>query len=137
MKITRSLAINLRLLSAPLFLPPASSPQKRIPNNPSLVYVGTSTTKTASKGIYAYLFDPGIGKLSPLGVAAESEDPSFLAAHPSGKFLYAVNEIDHFGVQKSGAISAFAIDPKDGKLTLLNQAATQGAGPGPISLNKT
>jgi 6-phosphogluconolactonase len=137
MKITRRLAIKLLLLSAPLFLPSAASPQKRIPNKPYLVYVGTYTNKTASKGIYAYLFDPGIGKLSPLGVAAESEDPSFLAAHPSGKFLYAVNEIDHFGAQKSGAVSAFSIDPKTGKLTLLNQAATQGAGPWHISLDKT
>jgi 6-phosphogluconolactonase len=137
MKITRRLAIELLLLSAPLFLPSTVSPQKRIPNKPYLVYVGTYTNKTASKGIYAYFFDPGIGKLSPLGVAAESEDPSFLAVHPGGKFLYAVNEIDHFGAQKSGAVSAFAVDPKDGKLTLLNQAATQGAGPCHISLDKT
>jgi 6-phosphogluconolactonase len=137
MKITRRLAIKLLLLSAPLFLPSVVSPQKRIPNKPYLVYVGTYTNKTASKGIYAYLFDPGIGKLSALGVAAESEDPSFLAVDRSGKFLYAVNEIDHFGAQKSGAISAFAINLKDGKLTLLNQAATQGAGPCHISLDKT
>jgi 6-phosphogluconolactonase len=137
MKITRCLAIKLLLLSAPLLLPSAISPQKRVPNKPYLVYVGTYTNKTASKGIYAYLFDPGTGKLSPLGVAAESEDPSFLAAHPSGKFLYAVNEIDHFGAQKSGSVSAFAIDPKDGKLTLLSQASTQGAGPCHISLDKT
>jgi 6-phosphogluconolactonase len=137
MKITRRLAIKLLLLSAPLFLPSAVSPQKRIPNKPYLVYVGTYTNKTASKGIYAYLFDPGIGKLSPLGVAAESEDPSFLAVDRSGRYVYAVNEIDHFGAQKSGAVSSFAIDSKTGKLTLLNQAATQGAGPCHISLDKT
>ncbi len=137
MKITRRLAIKLLLLSAPLFLPSAVSPQKRIPNKAYLVYVGTYTNKTASKGIYAYLFDPGIGKLSPLGVAAESDDPSFLAVDRSGKYVYAVNEIDHFGAQKSGAVSSFAIDSKTGKLTLLNQAATQGAGPCHISLDKT
>jgi 6-phosphogluconolactonase len=72
-----------------------------------------------------------------MGVAAESEDPSFLAQHPSGKYLYAVNEIDHFGAQKSGAASAFSIDQKTGKLTLLNQAATRGAGPCHISLDKS
>src|SRR5258707_2243545 len=137
MKITRRLAIKLLLLSAPLFLPSAVSPQKRIPNKPYLVYVGTYTNKTASQGIYAYLFDPGTGKLSSLGVAAESEDPSFLALHPSGKYLYAVNEIDHFGAQKSGATSAFSIDAKTGKLTLLNQVASRGAGPCHISLDKS
>jgi 6-phosphogluconolactonase len=138
MKLTRRLAMKLLLLSAPLFfLASTAAPQKRTPNKPYLVFVGTYTNKTASKGIYAYLFDPGIGKLSSLGVAAESEDPSFLAVHPSGKFLYAVNEIDHFGAQKSGAVSAFSIDTKTGKLTLLNQAATRGVGPCHVSLDKT
>jgi 6-phosphogluconolactonase len=70
-------------------------------------------------------------------VAVESEDPSFLAVHPSGKYLYAVNEIDHFGAQKSGAVSAFSIDTRTGKLTLINQAATQGAGPCHVSMDKT
>jgi 6-phosphogluconolactonase len=120
-----------------LFLSAIASSQKRTPNKPYLVYVGTYTNKSASKGIYVYSFDPGTGKLTSLGVAAESEDPSFLALHPSGKYLYAVNEIDHFGAQKSGAASAFSIDPKTGKLTLLNQAATRGAGPCHISLDKS
>jgi 6-phosphogluconolactonase len=137
-KLTRrNLAILLLSAAARLLFPTAAFTQKRTPNKPYIVYVGTYTNKTASKGIYAYLFDPGIGKLSPLGVAAESEDPSFLAVHPSGKYLYAVNETDHFGAQKSGAVSFFAIDPKTGKLALLNRASTQGAGPCYISLDKT
>ena len=106
-------------------------------DKPYLVFVGTYTNKTNSKGIYAYTFDPGTGKLKPLGVAAESEDPSFLAIHPSGKYLYAVNETDHFGAQKSGAVSAFSIDKQTGKLSLINQAATKGAGPCHISLDKS
>jgi 6-phosphogluconolactonase len=137
MKISRRLVMKILLLSAPLVLSSAAATPKRLQNKPYLVFVGTYTNKTASKGIYAYRFDPGIGKLSPLGVAAESEDPSFLAVHPSGKYLYAVNEIDHFGAQKSGAVSAFSVDLKAGRLTLLNQAATQGAGPCHISLDKT
>jgi len=137
-KLSRRRFAILAFSAAPLlFFATAASAQKRTPNKPFLVYVGTYTNKTASKGIYAYLFDPVIGKLSPLGVAAESEDPSFVAVHPSGKYLYAVNEIDHFGGQKSGALSSFAIDSKSGKLTLLNQASTQGAGPCYISLDKT
>jgi 6-phosphogluconolactonase len=119
------------------FLASIASAQKRTPNKPYLVYIGTYTNKTSSKGIYAFLFDPGTGKLSSLGVAAESEDPSFLAVHPSGKYLYAVNETDHFGGQKSGAVSAFSIDSKTGKLAPLNQAATQGGGPCHISIDKT
>jgi len=137
-KFTRRRFAILSLSVAPLlFFATAASAQKRTPNKPFLVYVGTYTNKTASKGIYAYLFDPVIGKLTALGVAAESEDPSFLAVHPSGKYLYSVNEVDHFGGQKSGAVSSFAIDSKNGKLTLLNQVSTQGAGPCYISLDKT
>jgi len=102
-----------------------------------LAYVGTYTTKTASKGIYAYRFDAAAGQLSAIGLAAESGDPSFVAVHPSGKYLYAVNEIGNFGGSNSGAVSAFAIDRKTGKLTFLNQVATRGAGPCYISLDKS
>jgi len=138
MKLTRRDLVKLLLIAGPgLLLSANAAPQKRIPNKPYLVYVGTYTNKTASKGIYVYNFDPGTGKLTSLGVAAESEDPSFLAVHPSGKYLYAVNEIDHFGGKKSGAASAFSIDQKTGKLTLLNQVATRGAGPCHISLDKS
>src|SRR3979409_1884970 len=104
MKLTRRGIVNLLLIAAPLLLLVASAAaQKHIPNKPYLVYVGTYTHKTARKGLYVSSFDPGTGKLTSLGVAAESEDPSFLAAQPSGKYLYAVNEIDHFGEKKSGA----------------------------------
>ena len=137
MKISRRHFVGLLIAATALIAAASAAPQKRIPNKPYLVYVGTYTNKSASKGIYVYSFDPGTGKLSSLGVAAESEDPSFLALHPSGKYLYAVNEIEHFGAQKSGAASAFSIDQKTGKLTLLNQAATRGAGPCHISLDKT
>jgi len=138
MKLTRRLFVTTVLIAAPaLLFSGAAVPQRRTPNKPYQVYVGTYTHKTDSKGIYVYNFDPGTGKLTSLGVAAESQDPSFLAVHPGGKYLYAVNEIDNFSGQKSGAVSAFAIDSKTGKLTLLNQTATQGGGPCHVSLDKT
>src|SRR6202007_802914 len=70
-----------------------------------LVYVGTYTTKTASKGIYAFRYDANSGKLTPAGVAAETQDPSWGAIHPTGKFLYAVNEAG-----KTSKISTFSLD---------------------------
>jgi len=51
-----------------------------------------------------------------LGVAAETPDPSFIAIHPSGKFLYAVNESG-----KASFVTSFSLDAKTGKLTQLNQ----------------
>ncbi len=94
----------------------------------SRVYVGTYTN-AGSKGIYLLEFDAGSGTLTPRGVAAESPSPSFLAVRPGGKFLYAANEVADFEGQKSGAVSAFAIDPEGGMLTLLNRRSSGGAGP--------
>ena len=95
-----------------------------------LVYIGTYTgEKTASKGIYAYRFNEETGALTPIGLAAETRSPSFLALHPNGRFLYAVNEVNDFDDEKSGSVSAFAIDRVTGKLTLLNTQSSRGAHP--------
>ena len=86
------------------------------------VYVGTYTEEGGtSKGIYAYRFDPDDVKLTSIGLAAQTINPSFLAVHPNDRFIYAVNEVGNYKGQKSGAVSAFAIDRATGKLTLLNQ----------------
>src|SRR5271155_2802720 len=107
------------------------------PKGAELIFVGTYTSKTASKGIYALRFDEHSGKLSLLTVAVESVDPSFLAVDPSGRYLYAVNEVGNYAGGKSGAISAYAIDRSSGKLTLLNQVASGGADPCFVSFDKT
>ncbi len=102
------------------------------------VYVGTYTEEgSKSKGIYAYRFDPAQAKLTSIGVAAETTNPSFLAVHPNHRFLYAVNEVGNYKGEKSGAVSAFAIDHSTGKLTLLNQVASGGADPCYITVDKT
>jgi 6-phosphogluconolactonase len=54
-----------------------------------------------------------------------------------GHFLYAVNEAQKYQGQASGGVSAFAVDPKTGKLTFLNEVASRGADPCYISLDKT
>jgi len=103
-----------------------------------LLYVGTYTEDgSKSKGIYAYRFDPETAEITPVGLAAETINPSFLAVHPNHRFLYAVNEVATFKGQKSGAVSAFAIDRVTGKLTLLNQVASKGADPCYIIVDKT
>src|SRR5262245_50578237 len=59
------------------------------------VYVGTYT-RAKSKGIYLFELDLASGKLTSKGLAAEVVDPSFLAIHPSRRFLYAVGELNDF-----------------------------------------
>jgi 6-phosphogluconolactonase len=92
------------------------------------VYVGTYT-QGKSQGIYLFQLDPATGKLTPRGVAARADSPSFLAVHPGHRFLYAVNEVGDAASGKRGAVSAFAIDPGTGHLTFLNQQSSGGAGP--------
>jgi 6-phosphogluconolactonase len=101
-----------------------------------LVFIGTYTGNS-SQGIYAYRFDPAGGELSSVGLAAATENPSFLVADPKGRFLYAVNELETFNGAKTGALSAFAIDRDSGKLRLLQQVASLGAAPAHLSLDKT
>jgi 6-phosphogluconolactonase len=98
------------------------------------MYVGAYTPR--AEGISVWRFDAATGKFTPLGLAAKSENPSFLAAHPNGRFLYAVNEISNFEKKRrNGAVSAFAIDPASGKLTLLNRQPSSGDGPCHLALD--
>jgi 6-phosphogluconolactonase len=99
------------------------------------VYVGTYTGKD-SKGIYRFDLDLASGKLSNKELAAEVASPSFLAIHPNHKFLYSVNEVEDSAGKKGGGVSAFAIDPKTGNLTLLNQQTSGGSGPCHITVDK-
>jgi 6-phosphogluconolactonase len=101
-----------------------------------LAYVG-SYTDHGSKGIYAYRFDSSTGKMTSLGLAAETGEPSFLAVDSSGRFLYAVNETETYNGQPTGAVSAFAIQPDSGKLSLLNQVSSRGTDPAHITLDRT
>jgi 6-phosphogluconolactonase len=64
------------------------------------------------------------------------KNPSFLAIHPGTKFLYAVSEVSDAGGKPTGAVAAFAIDPKSGKLKLLNQQSSQGAGPCHLNVDR-
>src|SRR5262245_20959097 len=75
------------------------------------VYVGTYTDGT-SRGIYRTVLDLATGTASAPVLAGEAKNPSFLALHPNGRFLYAVSETDDFGGAKSGAVLAFAVDAK-------------------------
>src|SRR5215467_5979802 len=100
------------------------------------VYVGTYTDK-GSKGIYSFDFDSSNGKSTAANLAAESSNPSFLTIDPNRPFLYAVNEVSDFNGQKSGAVSAFAIDAKSSQLKFLNQVASRGAGPCHLELDKS
>ncbi len=137
----RRLASSIALLLLVLLGPSTGQARKTASRSSYLMYVGTYTGPD-SKGIYAYRFDAATGQATPVGLVAETVNPSFLAIDPTQRFLYAANEISDYQGQKergkkSGAISAFAIDRKSGKLALLNQVSSHGAGPCYVSLDQT
>jgi 6-phosphogluconolactonase len=94
-----------------------------------LVYVGTYTRGGKSKGIYTLKLNMKTGALTEIGATEGVVNPSFVAIHPSNKFLYAVGEISEFDGKPTGGVTAFAINPKDGALTKLNEKSSGGAGP--------
>lgn len=101
-----------------------------------LLFAGTQTGPS-SKGIYAFQWDPAGGNLKALGLAAESNNPTFIALSPNGKHLYAANELDEYHGAKSGSVSAFIIDRASAKLTHINTVSSAGAGPCFVSLDHT
>ena len=124
--------LSALLLSTLLSAAPAEARGKYI------FYVGTYTEDgSKSKGIYAYRFDSETGQTTPMGLAAETTNPSFVALHPNGRFLYAVNEVGNYQGPNSGGVSAFSVDHATGKLTLLNEVPSRGADPCYITVDKT
>jgi 6-phosphogluconolactonase len=87
-----------------------------------------------SKGIYRASFDTRTGVLGAPVLAAESDNPSYLTVSADGKYLFAVNEVDDYMGEKSGAVSAFEIDAS-GSLRPINQLSSHGADPCHLSVS--
>lgn len=100
-----------------------------------LAYVGTYTNDGRSEGIYRLLVNGTTGVLRLDGVAAKSANPSYLAIHPNGRVLYAVNELAEFQGKPTGGVSAFAIGARD-RLRLLNHQESQGKAPCYVSVDR-
>lgn len=99
--------------------------------DPDLLYVGTYTENTGSKGIYLVRMDRRSGELIQAGAVDGGPNPSFLAMRPGGRTLYAVNELDQ------GAVAALAVDKATGGLTKLNAQPSQGGAPCYISVDRS
>jgi 6-phosphogluconolactonase len=101
------------------------------------VFVGTYTQGTGSEGIYVFRLDNATGELHKVGVAKGVDNPSFLAVHPSGDYLYAVGETGEFRGRRGGAVAAFALDRESGELSFLNDQSSEGGGPCHIVVDAT
>ncbi len=101
-----------------------------------ILYIGTAGMHD-SQGIYVYEYERKTNAYTLLQTLPEINAPNFLALHPSGDFLYSVNDITDEQGKKQDAVSAFSIDRTTGLLTLLNQVPSYGRGNCHIELDRT
>ena len=124
------------------------SPQSENAKPPLMAYVGTFSSPLRDvlptqvdlppgngRGIHLFRVDRTTGGLTPCGVVELGTSPSCLALNAAGTRLYSANETDRVGEGKEGTVSAFAINPSDGQLTLLNTVPSGGAGPTFVSVH--
>jgi len=107
------------------------------PPDGDLLYVGTYTEGTQSEGIYLIRMDRCSGELQRVGSVDAGANPSFLAIHPNGRVLYAVNELEKYNGRPTGAVSAFTIAGDTGALTRLNEQPSEGGAPCYVSLDRS
>jgi 6-phosphogluconolactonase len=122
-------------LGASLASPAAAGGGAQQPAGGILVYVGTYTSNNRAEGMYVYRLDPASGALTRLQLVTGVDNPSFLAFHPNGRYLYAVEEISNYQGQNSGSLAAFGINPSTGLLTLLNRTSSYGAIPAHLQVD--
>ena len=103
------------------------------------VFIGTYTEKegSQSQGIYVYRMDSSSGELRFVWEAKGVLNPSYLEIHPRRRSLYAVNEVQSFGGQEGGGVTALSMDPVSGELNVLNAYSSQGKDPCYISIEQT
>jgi len=128
----------------------ASIPQGRAASDaaPLMAYVGTYTAPLKNmpstqvdlppgngRGIHLFQVDRVTGAMTPSGVVEMGTSPSALAFDASARHLYSANETERMGADEAGSVSAFAINPADGQLKLLNTVSSGGKGPTHLSLH--
>jgi len=101
------------------------------------VFIGTNTGgKSASKGIYLADFDAATGRLTEPVLAAEYQNPGFLALHPTQPFLYACGQPNKPFADGSNSVAAFAIGADHG-LKFLGEASAGGKGSCHVAVDAT
>ncbi|MFF8970120.1 lactonase family protein [Streptomyces sp. NPDC014995] len=107
---------------------PQASPSRSAgkPSGPRPLYIGTYTSaEGGGKGIGLATYDPASGRITGRGTVTGVQDPSYLAVHPNGRTLYAVNE------RERGAVTAVRLSDRQ----VLGSRATGGAHPCQLSVH--
>jgi len=98
-------------------------------------FVGTYT-EGGSEGIYSFSLDPVTGQLKDDGLAAKTNNPSFLALTSNGKFLLSVHETKGENGSTMGYVESFAVKKDDDRVTSIGKVSSGGAHPCYVSVNQ-
>lgn len=103
------------------------------------VLVGTYTREEGhvngqAKGIHLCYLNTETGTLRYANTFEAGINPSYLAIHPSGKFVYAVNESGGRENEEFGGVTALSVD-ENNNLAVLNRRSTGGDAPCHVSLS--
>ena len=115
---------------------------------PLIAYVGTYTSPLKNmrptqvdlppgngRGIHLFKVNRSTGDLSAYDVYEMGTSPSALVLNEDRTVLYSANETERIGEKEAGTVSAFAVDPEDGRITFLNSVSSQGKGPAHLSIH--
>jgi 6-phosphogluconolactonase len=106
-----------------------------------LVYIGSYSSLgpegevARGRGIYLFEMNPATGALTQREMFANPRNPSWLALDHSRTHLYSSDEIAHFQGKSSGAVTAYAINNSNGRLTELNVVSSAASIPAHISVH--
>jgi 6-phosphogluconolactonase len=128
MKMSFMSAASILLGTACMLLP--------VRGEESLVLFGTHRSGHGI-GFSVGRFDTDKGTLSQPEFVEEAQAPSYFVVHPDGKHIYTCNSINTYLDKPEGSISAYSVDAKTGRLTLLNRKPCGGSEPCYISLDRT
>jgi 6-phosphogluconolactonase len=115
---------------------------------PLVAYVGTFTSPLQNmkatqvdlppgngQGIHLFEVNRSTGAMTPCGLYKTGTSPNCLVINAAKIHLYATNETDHQGDNEAGSVSAFAINPANGQLKLVNSVSSGGKGPTYVSIH--
>ncbi|WP_329539931.1 lactonase family protein [Streptomyces sp. NBC_01358] len=108
---------------------PRPHPAKPGAGRTGTLFLGTYTSADpGGTGIGVASYDAATGGITSRTVVTGVENPSYLAVHPTGRTLYAVDE------QQNGGVTAVAL-ADDGTFQVLGTRPTGGAGPCHLSVH--
>lgn len=99
----------------------------------TLVFIGTQRND-AGEGVHVALLDESTGVLTPSGVAAVIERPTWVMTDAGQSVLFAVSEVGNTG-DRIGDVFSFAIDRVQGRLAPIGQTPSGGGGPTHLALD--